>query len=125
MIEIVGYPDFPVTEGNSEPLSHHSRLRTSDQSCNICHHVPIKHESSLASKVKMIVILGGAFFALGNINPPAEANIQHPLNLLINLLSMKECRCIVTRKQPMFGFMSGANITDITTQLKQTGVLPP
>nr|VDC79118.1 unnamed protein product [Brassica rapa] len=63
----------------------------------------------------MIVILGGAFFALGNINPPAEANIQHPLNLLINLLSMKECR-----KQPMFGFMSGANITDITTQLKQT-----
>ncbi|RID68814.1 hypothetical protein BRARA_C00951 [Brassica rapa] len=30
------------------------------------------------------------------------------------------CRCIVTRKQPMFGFMSGANITDITTQLKQT-----
>ena len=40
----------------------------------------------------MIVILGGAFFALGNINPPAEANIQHPLNLLINLLSMKECR---------------------------------
>ncbi|CAN7114590.1 unnamed protein product [Brassica rapa subsp. narinosa] len=47
--EIVGYPDFPVTEGNSEPL-----------------------------------------------------------------------RCIVTRKQPMFGFMSGANITDITTQLKQT-----
>ncbi|CAG7879674.1 unnamed protein product [Brassica rapa] len=86
--------------------------------------IPIKHESSLASKVKMIVILGGAFFALGNINPPAEANIQHPLNLLINLLSMKECRfhvlCIVTRKQPMFGFMSGANITDITTQLKQT-----
>ncbi|CAN6819049.1 unnamed protein product [Brassica oleracea] len=47
--EIVGYPDFPVTEGNSEPL-----------------------------------------------------------------------RCIVTWKQLMFGFMSGANITDITTQLKQT-----
>ncbi|KAF2580947.1 hypothetical protein F2Q68_00001382, partial [Brassica cretica] len=47
--EIVGYPDFPVTEGNSEPL-----------------------------------------------------------------------RCIVTWKQLMFGFMSGVNITDITTQLKQT-----
>ncbi|KAF3596224.1 hypothetical protein DY000_02021279 [Brassica cretica] len=47
--EIVGYPDFSVTEGNSEPL-----------------------------------------------------------------------RCIVTWKQLMFGFMSGANITDITTQLKQT-----
>ncbi|KAH0867461.1 hypothetical protein HID58_074483 [Brassica napus] len=73
-----------------------------------------------------------SFFALGNINPPAEANIQHPLNLLFNLLSMKECRfhvlwvfpflcrCIVTWKQLMFGFMSGANITDITTQLKQT-----
>ncbi|KAF2612075.1 hypothetical protein F2Q70_00008327, partial [Brassica cretica] len=133
--EIVGYPDFPVTEGNSEPL------RVSDYPCEvtilafgplISLAIPIKHESSLASKVKMIVILGGAFFALGNINPPAEANIQHPLNLLFNLLSMKECRfhvlwvfpflcrCIVTWKQLMFGFMSGVNITDITTQLKQT-----
>ncbi|KAH0889469.1 hypothetical protein HID58_051898, partial [Brassica napus] len=120
---------------------HDSFERVSDYPCEvtilafgplISLAIPIKHESSLASKVKMIVILGGAFFALGNINPPAEANIQHPLNLLFNLLSMKECRfhvlwvfpflcrCIVTWKQLMFGFMSGVNITDITTQLKQT-----
>ncbi|WZY98917.1 hypothetical protein YC2023_071246 [Brassica napus] len=65
----------------------------------------------------MIVIFGGAFFALGNINPPTEANIEHPLNLLFNLLSMIKCR--VTQKQLMF--ISGADITvgiNISTQLK-------
>ncbi|KAG4393925.1 hypothetical protein AAZX31_03G174400 [Glycine max] len=36
----------------------------------------IKRDSSFASKVKRIVILGGAFFALGNVNPAAEANIH-------------------------------------------------
>ncbi|GER36316.1 pyrimidine-specific ribonucleoside hydrolase RihA [Striga asiatica] len=35
----------------------------------------IKRDSSFASKVKRIVIPGGAFFALGNVNPAAEANI--------------------------------------------------
>ncbi|KAF6171960.1 hypothetical protein GIB67_029378 [Kingdonia uniflora] len=35
----------------------------------------VKSDSSFASKVKKIVILGGAFFALGNVNPAAEANI--------------------------------------------------
>lgn len=35
----------------------------------------IKRDSSFASKVKRIVVLGGAFFALGNVNPAAEANI--------------------------------------------------
>ncbi|OVA05981.1 Inosine/uridine-preferring nucleoside hydrolase domain [Macleaya cordata] len=35
----------------------------------------IKSDSSFASKVKRIVVLGGAFFALGNVNPAAEANI--------------------------------------------------
>ncbi|KAK1562606.1 hypothetical protein Q3G72_014726 [Acer saccharum] len=35
----------------------------------------IKRDSSFASKVKNIVVLGGAFFALGNVNPSAEANI--------------------------------------------------
>ncbi|CAJ1886232.1 unnamed protein product [Sphenostylis stenocarpa] len=35
----------------------------------------IKRDSSFASKVKRIVILGGSFFALGNVNPAAEANI--------------------------------------------------
>lgn len=35
----------------------------------------IKRDSSFASKVKRVVILGGAFFALGNVNPAAEANI--------------------------------------------------
>ncbi|KMZ68689.1 Uridine nucleosidase 1 [Zostera marina] len=35
----------------------------------------IKRDSSFASKVKKIVILGGAFFSSGNINPAAEANV--------------------------------------------------
>ncbi|KAJ0976745.1 hypothetical protein J5N97_012219 [Dioscorea zingiberensis] len=35
----------------------------------------IKRDSSFASKVKRIVVLGGAFFASGNVSPAAEANI--------------------------------------------------
>ncbi|XP_058083640.1 uridine nucleosidase 1-like isoform X2 [Magnolia sinica] len=35
----------------------------------------IKKDSSFASKVKRIVILGGAFLTSGNMNPAAEANI--------------------------------------------------
>lgn len=35
----------------------------------------VKRDSSFASKVKRVVILGGAFFAMGNVNPAAEANI--------------------------------------------------
>ncbi|CAL5421684.1 unnamed protein product [Camellia sinensis] len=34
----------------------------------------MKRDSSFASKVKRVVILGGSFFALGNVNPAAEAN---------------------------------------------------
>ncbi|WZZ54797.1 hypothetical protein YC2023_054904 [Brassica napus] len=67
----------------------------------------------------MIVIFGGAFFALGNINPPSEANIEHPLNLLFNLLSMIKCR----PEAADVGFISGADITvgiNISTQLKLT-----
>lgn len=35
----------------------------------------IKRDKAFASKVKKIVILGGSFFAIGNVNPAAEANI--------------------------------------------------
>ncbi|CAA6660692.1 unnamed protein product [Spirodela intermedia] len=35
----------------------------------------VKRDSYFASKVKRIVILGGAFFSAGNVNPAAEANI--------------------------------------------------
>ncbi|BAF24403.1 probable uridine nucleosidase 1 [Oryza sativa Japonica Group] len=35
----------------------------------------IKRDPSFASKVKKIVVLGGAFFAAGNVSPAAEANI--------------------------------------------------
>ena len=61
--------------------------------------------------MKKIVILGGAFFSLGNVNPAAEANVKkHPLNLFFNLLLMKiiyesaasMCRYIMTRKQLMW-----------------------
>ncbi|WCJ34336.1 Pyrimidine-specific ribonucleoside hydrolase RihA [Euphorbia peplus] len=66
----------------------------------------IKRDSSFASKVKRIVVLGGAFFALGNVNPAAEANIYGD----------PEAADVV--------FTSGANITvvgiNITTQVKLT-----
>ncbi|XP_057467277.1 uridine nucleosidase 1-like [Actinidia eriantha] len=64
----------------------------------------IKRDSSFASKVKRVVILGGAFFALGNVNPAAEANIYGD----------PEAADIV--------FTSGADIVvvgiNITTQIK-------
>ncbi|XP_010516843.1 PREDICTED: uridine nucleosidase 1 [Camelina sativa] len=64
----------------------------------------IKRDSSFASKVKKIVVLGGAFFSLGNVNPAAEANIYGD----------PEAADVV--------FTSGADITvvgiNITTQLK-------
>lgn len=66
----------------------------------------IKRDASFASKVKKIVVLGGAFFALGNVNPAAEANI----------LGDPEAADIV--------FTSGAEIVvvgiNITTQVKLT-----
>ncbi|XP_010271714.1 PREDICTED: uridine nucleosidase 1-like isoform X2 [Nelumbo nucifera] len=66
----------------------------------------IKRDSSFASKVKRMVILGGAFFAMGNVNPAAEANIYGD----------PEAADIV--------FTSGANIVvigiNITTQVKLT-----
>ncbi|KAJ1394494.1 Ribonucleoside hydrolase-like [Sesbania bispinosa] len=66
----------------------------------------IKRDSSFASKVKRIVILGGSFFALGNVNPAAEANIYGD----------PEAADIV--------FTSGASIVvvgiNITTQVKFT-----
>ncbi|CAL5422158.1 unnamed protein product [Camellia sinensis] len=34
----------------------------------------VKKDLSFASKVRRVVILGGSFFALGNVNPAAEAN---------------------------------------------------
>ncbi|KAI5319108.1 PREDICTED: uridine nucleosidase [Prunus dulcis] len=66
----------------------------------------IKRDSSFAKKVKRVVVLGGAFFALGNVNPAAEANIYGD----------PEAADVV--------FTSGANITvvgiNITTQLQFT-----
>ncbi|BBH07674.1 uridine-ribohydrolase 1 [Prunus dulcis] len=70
----------------------------------------IKRDSSFAKKVKRVVVLGGAFFALGNVNPAAEANIYGD----------PEAADVV--------FTSGANITvvgiNITTQLQFTGGIP-
>ncbi|KAL3532073.1 hypothetical protein ACH5RR_005594 [Cinchona calisaya] len=66
----------------------------------------VKRDSSFASKVKRIVVLGGAFFTLGNVNPAAEANIYGD----------PEAADVV--------FTSGANIDiisiNITTQVKMT-----
>ncbi|WJX71234.1 Uridine nucleosidase 1 [Trifolium repens] len=41
---------------------------------SLCDRQAIKRDSFLASKVKKIVVLDGAFFVLGNVNPAAEAN---------------------------------------------------
>ncbi|KAI4300450.1 hypothetical protein L6164_033828 [Bauhinia variegata] len=66
----------------------------------------IKRDSSFASKVKRVVVLGGSFFAMGNVNPAAEANIYGD----------PEAADIV--------LTSGANIVvvgiNITTQVKFT-----
>ncbi|CAI9097773.1 OLC1v1034260C2 [Oldenlandia corymbosa var. corymbosa] len=66
----------------------------------------VKRDSTFASKVKRIVVLGGSFFALGNVNPAAEANIYGD----------PEAADVV--------FTSGANIDviglNITTQVKMT-----
>lgn len=64
----------------------------------------VKRDSTFASKVKRVVVLGGSFFALGNVNPAAEANIYGD----------PEAADVV--------FTSGANIDivgiNITTQVK-------
>ncbi|XP_052174340.1 uridine nucleosidase 1-like isoform X1 [Diospyros lotus] len=66
----------------------------------------VKRDSTFASKVKRVVILGGSFFALGNVNPAAEANIYGD----------PEAADVV--------FTCGANISvvgiNITTQVKMT-----
>ncbi|KAH0931080.1 LOW QUALITY PROTEIN: hypothetical protein HID58_008197 [Brassica napus] len=128
--EIAGYPDVPVTVGSSEPLNFVERVSDYLGKVTILSvgplinlAIPIKRDSSLASTVKIIVIFGGAFFALGNINPPSEANIEHPLNLL----SMIKCRFHIygDPEAAGVGFISGADITvgiNISTQLKLTGV---
>ncbi|KAG1363556.1 putative Uridine nucleosidase 1 [Cocos nucifera] len=36
----------------------------------------IKRDSAFARKVKRVVVLGGAFFVSGNVNPAAEANVK-------------------------------------------------
>ncbi|RZB60210.1 Carbamoyl-phosphate synthase small chain, chloroplastic [Glycine soja] len=56
LCEMAGHENIPVAQGSHEPLK------------------AIKRDSSFASKVKRIVILGGAFFALGNVNLTTEAN---------------------------------------------------
>ncbi|KAG5575025.1 hypothetical protein H5410_055159 [Solanum commersonii] len=35
----------------------------------------VKRDSTFASKVKRVVVLGDSFFALGKVNPAAEANV--------------------------------------------------
>uniref|UniRef100_A0A803P5H3 Inosine/uridine-preferring nucleoside hydrolase domain-containing protein n=1 Tax=Cannabis sativa TaxID=3483 RepID=A0A803P5H3_CANSA len=126
LCEIAGCPDLPVAEGSPEPLKggeprvadfiHGSDVdKVSEYPgevsvlalgplTNIA--LAIKRDSSFAKNVKRLVILGGAFFALGNVNPAAEANIYGD----------PEAADIV--------FTSGANIVvvgiNITTQVKFT-----
>ncbi|KAL0410084.1 UNVERIFIED_CONTAM: Uridine nucleosidase 1 [Sesamum latifolium] len=133
LCEIAGCPDLPVAEGSPEPLKRGppriadfvhgsnglgnvvlplSESKKSEKSASeflvdkVLNILAIKRDSSFASKVKRVVILGGSFFALGNVNPAAEANIYGD----------PEAADIV--------FTSGANIDvvgiNITTQVKMT-----
>ncbi|KAF9679901.1 hypothetical protein SADUNF_Sadunf06G0063700 [Salix dunnii] len=86
----------------------------------------IKRDSSFASKVKRIVILGGAFFALGNVNPAAEANVSSGAGLH-NITKKGDSKAFEIYGDPEAAdlvFTSGANITvvgiNITTQVKFT-----
>ncbi|KAI8015085.1 Uridine nucleosidase 1 [Camellia lanceoleosa] len=133
LCEIAGCPGLPVAEGTPEPLKG-GRLHVadfvhgSDALGNISLPPPksmkiesgirifwwiwflnilaMRRDSSFASKVKRVVILGGSFFALGDVNPAAEANIYGD----------PEAADVV--------FTSGADIVvvgvNITTQVKMT-----
>ncbi|CAN4117280.1 unnamed protein product [Withania somnifera] len=50
----------------------------------------VKRDSTFASKVKRVVVLGGSFFALGNVNPAAEANVSDffPIGLYSRCFTM-------------------------------------
>ncbi|XP_028105215.1 aldo-keto reductase family 1 member A1-A-like, partial [Camellia sinensis] len=48
----------------------------------------VKKDSSFASKVKRVVILGGSFFALGNVNPAAEANMENSVRVSLKNLGV-------------------------------------
>ncbi|XP_021846153.1 uridine nucleosidase 1 isoform X2 [Spinacia oleracea] len=122
LCEIAERPDVPVAEGSPGPLKGgmprvadfvHDKVSEHPGEVSILALGPltnlalaIKKDSSFASKAKRIVVLGGAFFALGNVNPAAEANI----------FGDPEAADVV--------FTSGANITvvgiNITTQVKLT-----
>lgn len=92
------------------------------------------------------MVLGGAFFALGNINPAAEANVYKmikiiPLHYFLPNLLLELLRRNIDMKSPYrmylqiledpeaadIVFTSGANIDvvgiNITTQFKMSGLL--
>ncbi|KAG5573126.1 hypothetical protein H5410_062892 [Solanum commersonii] len=101
LCEAAGYLDVPVVEGSSEPLkatyfyllqiqkkidksvSEFLVEKVSDPGevsilalgplTNLV--LAVKRDSIFASNVKRVVVLGDSFFALGNVNPAAEANV--------------------------------------------------
>lgn len=52
--------------------------------CFDCVDEAVKRDPCFASNVKKIVILGGAFFTAGNVNPAAEANVKYFSHELCN-----------------------------------------
>ncbi|KAF7148952.1 hypothetical protein RHSIM_Rhsim03G0077300 [Rhododendron simsii] len=84
----------------------------------------IKRDSTFASKVKRVVVLGGSFFALGNINPAAEANVSTSSAFLYSLQSDAEHATLIygDPEAADIVFTSGADIVvvgiNITTQIK-------
>ncbi|KAG5583091.1 hypothetical protein H5410_053718 [Solanum commersonii] len=92
----------------------------------------VKRDSNFASKVKRVVILGGSFFALGNANPAAEANVCDRLSLglrfhrnqYIDSLNIDNVHIYGDPEAADIVFTSGANIDvvgiNITTQIKMT-----
>ncbi|KAF3667411.1 putative uridine nucleosidase 2 [Capsicum annuum] len=88
----------------------------------------VKRDSNFTSKVKRVVILGGSFFALGNVNPAAEANVCGLLPRWFDFIkSVQRKMDIEIYGDPEAAdivFTSGANIdvvgVNITTQVKMT-----
>ena len=65
--------DLIVEIVNAEPANTVTVLALGNLT-NLC--LALRQDASIAKRIKDVVILGGAFFTNGNVNPSAEANIH-------------------------------------------------
>lgn len=57
----------------------------------VCNMQAIEADPMFAKNVKQIVVLGGAFFVNGNVNPAAEANVNTTLSTYLILRFLFQC----------------------------------